>query len=140
MKLVITFLISLFFANGCSDYKDLEKIKMVYETSTRGFFKSITIENKKFLVTETLDGKPNEITLTKAEWKSIAVLFKKVDLATYNTLEGTTKERHYDKRAHANLTIEKEEVKYETLGFDHEIPPTQIKGLVEMILKLSDKK
>ena len=140
MKLIITIFISLFFAKGCSEYKDLEKVKIVYEANNRGYHKTITIENKTFFVTNSRDEKAHEIKLTDAEWKSIADLYNKVDLSTYNKLEGATQQRYYDGKAHANLTITKDEVEYTTLGFDHTIPPAKIKDLVDTILKLSEKK
>ena len=67
-------------------------------------------------------------------------LFKKVDLSTFNDLEGATQERYYDGKPHANLTITSEEVVYPAKGFDHTIPPAPIKELVDLIVKLSDKK
>ena len=140
MKLLITIFISLFFAKGCSEYKDLENVKMVYEANSRGFHKTITIENNTFFVTNSRDEKAHEIKLTDAQWKSIADLYNKVDLSTYNKLEGPTQERQYDGKAHANLTITKDKVDYTTQGFDHTIPPVQIKELVATILKLSEKK
>lgn len=140
MKLLFTIILSVFLAKGCSEYKDLEKVKMVYDANSRGYHKTIIIENKTFFVTNSRDEKPHEIKLSDAEWKSIADLFNKVDLSTYNQLEGPTQERFYDGKAPANLTITKDEVVYATKGFDHTIPPTQIKGLVDTILKLSEKK
>lgn len=140
MKLLITIFLSVFLAKGCSEYKDLEKVKMVYDANNRGFHKVITIENKTFFVTNSRNEKAHEVKLTDAEWKSIADLFKKVDLSTFNDLEGATQERYYDGKPHANLTITKDAVEYVTKGFDHSIPPTQIKELVETILIISDKK
>lgn len=140
MKLLFTIFLSVFLTKGCSEYKDLEKVKMVYEANSRGFHKTITIENKTFFVTNSRNEKPHEVKLTDEEWKLIADLFNKVDLSTYNDLEGATQERTYDGKAHANLTITKEEVVYTTKGFDHTIPPNKIKELVVSILKISDKK
>lgn len=139
MKLLITIFISLFFTKGCSEYKELENVKMVYEAINRGYYKSITIENKTFYVVNARDGKPQEIKLSNEDWETLADLYNKVDLKTFNELVGATKERHYDAKAHANLTITKDEVSYVTQGFDHTIPPAQIKDLVDTILKLSDK-
>jgi hypothetical protein len=140
MKLLFTIILSIFLTKGCSEYKDLEKVKMVYEANSRGFHKTITIENNTFFVTNSRNEKPHEVKLTDAEWKLIADLFNKVDLTTYNDLEGATQERTYDGKAHANLTITKEDVVYTTKGFDHTIPPNKIKELVVTILKISDKK
>lgn len=140
MKLLFTIILSVFLTKGCSEYKDLEKVKMVYEANNRGYHKTVIIENKTFFVTNIRDGKATEIKLSDSEWKSLADLFKNVDLSTYNELEGATQQRHYDGKAHANLTITKEDKVYTTKGFDHTIPPTQIKKLVDTILKLSEKK
>jgi hypothetical protein len=140
MKLLLTIFLSVFLAKGCSEYKDLEKVKIVYDANSRGYHKTITIENKTFFVTNSRDEKAHEVKLTDAEWKSIADLFNKVDLTTYNKLEGPTQERYYDGKPPANLTITKDDVVYATLGFDHTIPPNQIKDLVDTILKLSEKK
>lgn len=139
MKLLFTIILSAFFAKSCSEYKNLDKVKIVYDSNSRGFYKTITIENKTFLVRNSREEKPHEIKLTEAEWKSIADLFNKVDLNTYNELEGPTQERYYDGKAHANLTITKEEIVYITKGFDHTIPPNPIKKLVDTILKFSEK-
>ena len=140
MKLLFTIILSVFLAKGCSEYKDLENVKMVYEAHTRGFHKTITIENKTFFVVNSLDGQPEEILLTDKEWKSIADLFNKVDLDTYNELEGSTQDRFFDGKPIGNLTITKNKVVYTTKGFDHTVPPTEIKELVDTILKLSEKK
>jgi hypothetical protein len=140
MKLLLSIFLSVFLAKGCSEYKDLEKVIMVYEANTRGFHKKINIENKTFSVVNERDGKPTEVKLTDKEWKQIADLFNKIDLTNFNELEGTTHDRHRDAKAFANLTITKEDVVYTTKGFDHTVPPVEIKELVDTLLKLSEKK
>ncbi|WP_338410272.1 hypothetical protein [uncultured Flavobacterium sp.] len=140
MKLILTLFISLLLTKGCSEYKELEKSKIVYEASSRGYFKMIIIENKTLLIQNVREGKAQEVKLTDLEWKKLATLFKKIDLSTYNTLEGPTQERYYDGKPHANLSFTKDKVDYVTLGFDHTIPPAQIKELVDAILKLSQNK
>jgi aspartate/tyrosine/aromatic aminotransferase len=140
MKLLFTIFLSIFLTKGCSEYKDLEKVKMVYEANTRGYHKKISIENKTFYVTNERGGKPTEIKLSDQEWKQIADLFRKINLSTFNDLEGATQERHRDAKAFANLIITKEDIVYTTKGFDHTIPPIEIKELVDTIIKLSEKK
>lgn len=139
MKALFTIFLSVFLVKGCTEYKDLTKIKMVYEANTRGYHKTVTIENKTFFVTNIRGEKPHEVKLTENEWKSLADLFKKVDLTTYNKLEGATQKRFTDGKPYANLTIIKENIAYLTKGFDHTIPPIQIKELVDTIVKLSEK-
>lgn len=140
MKLLLTVFLSIFLAKGCSEYKDLEKVKMVYEANTRGFHKRISIENKTFNVVNERGGKSTEVKLSDKEWKQIADLFNKIDLSKFNQLEGATHDRHRDAKAFANLTITKEGVDYTTKGFDHTVPPAEIKELVNTLLKLSEKK
>lgn len=140
MKLLLSIFLSVFLAKGCSEYKDLEKVKMVYEANTRGFHKKISIENKTFTVVNERDGKPTEIKLLDKEWKKIADLFNKINLTTFNELEGATQDRHRDAKAFANLTITKDDIVYTTKGFDHTVPPVEIKELVDTLLKLSEKK
>ena len=63
MKVLITFFLGLFLMKGCSQYKELEQIKIEYIANTRGFHQTVTIENKQFLVKNERDGKFNEIKL-----------------------------------------------------------------------------
>ena len=134
MKLLITILLSMFFANGCSEQKDLENVKIFYEANSRGFHQSVFIENKTFKVVNSRDAKGEIITLTDAQWKTLADLYNKVNLDTFNTLKGPTEERFYDGKPHANLTITKDDKEYTTQGFDAGIPPTKIKEFVDTIV------
>ena len=68
MKLLLTIFLSVFFAKGCSEYKDLENVKIVYDANTRGYHKTVTIENKTFFVTNARNVKAHEIKLTDEEW------------------------------------------------------------------------
>lgn len=51
------------------------------------------------------DGKPSVVNLTDAQWKKLAELYSKIDLKTFNDLEGPTMERAYDGKPHADMTI-----------------------------------
>jgi hypothetical protein len=139
MKLLVTIILSFFLAKGCSNYKELENVKVEYIANTRGFHQSVKIEHKKFWLTNERDGEPVEIQLTDAQWKTLSDLFVKIDLDTFETLEGETKERTYDKKPFANLHITKKDKEYKTLGFDHTIPPNEIKSFVDLILKYANE-
>ena len=56
----------------------------------------ITIENGTFSLVSQRDGKPSVVNLTDAQWKKLAELYSKIDLKTFNDLEGPTMERAYD--------------------------------------------
>lgn len=124
---------------GCSENKNIEKIKVQYVAETRGYYKSVKIENKEFLVTNVRDGEYQKINLEENEWKLLSDLFSQIDLENFEKLIGPTKERDFDKKAFGNLFITKNNKIYQTKGFDHTIPPTEIKPFVDLILEYSKK-
>lgn len=134
MKTIIIILFSIFSLKGCAEYKELEKVKIVYQANTRGFHQTIVIENKTFRVINQRDTKGKLITLTDAQWKNLADLFNKIDLDSFNKLKGPTEQRFYDGKPHGNLTITKDDKEYTTLGFDAGIPPVKIKEFVDTIV------
>ena len=138
MKTLLSIFLVVFFSKGCSQEHDLKDIKVVYEASTRGAHKLIEIENNSFQVTRKRDEKPVALTLTEAQWTKIADLYAKIDLKTYNELEGATMERAHDGKLHGNMTIITKDKTYTTKGFDHTIPPAKIKEFVDYINQLAD--
>jgi heat shock protein HslJ len=140
MKSLLTIFLSLFLAKGCVKEQDFKDVKIVYEANSRGFHKTITIENKTFTVVSKRDAAPVVVTLTDAEWTKLALLYSKIDLNTYNNLKGPTEERFFDGKAGANLLITVKEKQYATQGFDHTIPPAEIKEIVGYILSFSEVK
>ncbi len=137
MKSLLSIFFSVLLSNGCSQNEKLEEITLKYEAISRGFFLNISIEKNKFLVQKNSNEKAVELKISDSNWQELAKLYAKIDFEKYNELEGPTQERHFDGKAHANLTIEKEGVTYATKGFDHTIPPLEIKKFVNLILKLS---
>ena len=138
MKTLLSIFLVVFLSKGCSQEHDLKDIKVVYEASTRGAHKLIEIENNSFQVTRKRDEKPVALTLTEAQWTKIADLYAKIDLKTYNELEGATMERAHDGKLHGNMTITTKDKTYTTKGFDHTIPPAKIKEFVDYINQLAD--
>ena len=138
MKTLLSIFLVVFLSKGCSQEHDLKDIKVVYEASTRGAHKLIEIENNSFQVTRKRDEKPVALTLTEAQWTKIADLYAKIDLKTYNELEGATMERAHDGKLHGNMTIITKDKTYTTKGFDHTIPPAKIKEFVDYINQLAD--
>lgn len=119
---------------------ELKGITIAYEATTRGFQMYTTIANGKFMVQHGANNKAEEVKISLENWKKIAVLYSKVDLAGFEKLTGATKDREFDGKAHGNLTITKLKKTYSTLGFDHTVPPAKIKELVDLIVQLSEKK
>lgn len=136
---VFIILISLILTKGCSETKNLEQIKIQYVAETRGYYKSVKVENKKFLAIDQRNGKPREIELKNSEWKLLSDLYNDIDLTTFEELIGVTNERDFDKRPFGNLFITKKDKMYQTKGFDHTIPPVEIKPFVDLILEYAKK-
>jgi hypothetical protein len=136
---VLIIVMSLFLMKGCYENKNIEKIKIQYVAETRGYYKSVKIENKEFLVTNVRDGEYQKINLEDNEWKLLSDLFSEIDLEEFENLIGPTKERNFDKKAFGNLFITKNNKTYQTRGFDHTIPPTEIQPFVDLILEYSKR-
>ena len=69
--------------------------------------------------------------------EKLAELYSKIDLKTFNDLEGPTMERAYDGKP-PDMTIVVKDKTYTTKGFDHTIPPAKIKEFVDYINKIAD--
>ena len=136
MKSLFTVFFVIFLSKGCSQEQDLSDVKIVYGANNRTFHRTIFIEKKSFSVVFKRDTKPVLIALTEEQWQEIGNLYAKIDLKTYNDLEGATMEYAYDGKPHANMSIEVKGKTYATKGFDHTIPPVQIKEFVDYINKL----
>ncbi len=138
MKIMLTFFLSIFLSKGCALDQEMSDTKVVYSANSRGYHRMITIENGIFSLVSQRDGKPTVVNLTEAQWKKLADLYSKIDLKTFNELEGPTMERAYDGKPHANMTIAVKDKTYTTKGFDHTIPPPKIKEFVDYINTIAD--
>ena len=139
MKIFFIILSTLFLAKGCSNQTNIEEVEIQYIAETRGYYKSIKIEDKKFFVMNARNDKPKEVELSKNEWKELSNLFNEIDLSTFEKLIGETNERDFDKKPFGNLFITKNDHKIQTKGFDHTMPPNEIKPFVDLILQYSKK-
>ena len=110
----------------------------MYGANSRGFHRTIEIEKNSFSIINKRDSKPVLVELTDEQWNEIGKLYSKIDLKTFNDLEGATMERAYDGKPHADMTIVVKDKTYTTKGFDHTIPPAKIKEFVDYINKLAD--
>jgi len=137
MKLLSSILLVFILSKGCANEQDFSDVKIEYTASTRGFQKNIRIEKNSFSVVQKRNAKPVLVQLTDEQWQKIGNLYSKIDLNTFNDLEGATKERTYDAKAHANMTISVKDKNYETKGFDHTIPPVEIKEFVDYINEIA---
>ena len=138
MKSLFSIFLVIFCFFLCSQEQDLSDVKIIYGANNRGFHRTIQIEKDVFTVVNKRDAKPVLVELTDAQWNEIGKLYSKIDLNTFNDLEGPTMERAYDGKPHADMSILVKDKTYTTKGFDHTIPPAKIKEFVDYINKLAD--
>ncbi len=129
-------------AKGCSQesQNDLANAEIVYTANTRGFYQKITIHNQDISVSKNRNDKGNgEITkISDTDWKELVGLFKLVKLDSLATLKDPTQKRFYDGAAIANLKVTYKEKEYQTLDFDHGVPPIEIEKIVNKIVLLAN--
>ncbi len=138
MKSLFSIFLIIFLSKACSQEQDLTNVKIIYAANSRGFHRTIEIENKTFSVINTRDAKSEAVELSDDQWNQLGKLYSKIDLKTFNDLEGPTMKRAFDGKPHADMSIIVKDKTYTTKGFDHTIPPAQIKEFVDYINKIVD--
>lgn len=140
MKIFTMVVLIFFLAKGCD--KDLSKemrdSTIEYQAVSRGFYLNINIQDEKLTMTKARDGETKEYQLTNKDWKDLANLYKKVEIAKLPDYKDPTQKRFYDGAAIANLRIVYEGQTYETKGFDHGNPPIEIQEFVNKIVSFSE--
>lgn len=136
MKILSLLLLTLFIATGCCSQKkvDMTSTKIEYSAHSRGYYKSIVVENKSVSVTNGRDAAPVKSNIDDAKWNKIADAFSKVNLDSLSTLKAPTDKRTYDGAAIGNLKITQNQKTYETQGFDNGFPPKEIEKLVNLLV------
>lgn len=147
----ITLLLSLFVVSyACKTYTNDSVVnteksaeimpKIVYESSTRGFFHSITIENGSITSSKIRGEKGSQLQLSSDEMKTIQMELKRIELAKIPMLEAPSEKRFYDAAPIAFLEVIENNISYKTTEFDGGFPPTYIEKLVNTIIAIAKKK
>ncbi|MBE8725018.1 hypothetical protein C4F50_08675 [Flavobacterium sp. KB82] len=105
-----------------------------YSAHSRGYFKSIVVENKSVSVTKERNAATVKSTIDDAKWNEITTAFSKINLESLSSLKAPTDKRAYDGAAIGNLKITKDGKTYETAGFDNGFPPKEIEKLVNLLV------
>ncbi|PBJ11448.1 hypothetical protein [Flavobacterium sp. ACN6] len=136
MRILSLLLLTLFIATGCCSQKkvDMTSTQIEYSAHSRGYFKSILVENKSVSVTSKRDASPVKSNIDDAKWNKIVDAFSKVNLDSLSTLKAPTDKRTYDGAAIGNLKIIQNQKTYETQGFDNGFPPKEIEKLVNLLV------
>lgn len=114
--------------------------KITYESSTRGFFHSITIENGFITSSKVRDEKGKQVQLSANEMQVIQKELEKLELAKIPALEAPSEKRFYDAAPIAYLEVIDNNTSYKTTEFDGGFPPMYIEKLVNTILAIAEKK
>ncbi|MCI4442697.1 MAG: hypothetical protein JHC39_04250 [Lentimicrobium sp.] len=143
MKLFTMILLSVFLSKSCTSQtkNDLKTAVLEYTANTRGFYQKITIENQMVTISKDRSGndKPVATKISEKDWKELVGYFESLNLDSLATLKAPTEKRFHDGAAIANLKVVYKDKTYETEAFDHGVPPTEIKKLVDKINTFAKK-
>jgi hypothetical protein len=136
-------LLSVFLSKSCTSQtkNDLKTAVLEYTANTRGFYQKITIENQMVTISKDRSGndKPVATKISEKDWKELVGYFESLNLDSLATLKAPTEKRFHDGAAIANLKVVYKDKTYETEAFDHGVPPTEIKKLVDKINTFAKK-
>lgn len=140
MRLLL--LIILFMpVNGCKDktIMDKEVSKLVYEVSSRGYYRYIEINREQLSVSNNRD-KKNLLTrkLNYETWHTLVSKLEEVQIEQINTVGVSTDESASDRSAIGELTVYVGEKGYSSPMFDHNNPPDELKGLIAQMVALAE--
>ena len=138
MKVIICIFLTFFLGKSCSDCteKDIESVEISYSATSRGYYQYIVVTNHKALITEDRKAieKPREIVISDADWKELIENLKAIDLEEIPNFKDPTQKRFYDGAAIGQFKIKYKDKSYEAKSFDHEIPPVEIKKIVDLVV------
>lgn len=144
MKTFSLILLTLMMSKGCSNQaqNDLENSVVQYSADTRGYHLKIIIVNQKATISQGrgTDNPSEVIAISDADWKQLITEFQKINLEEIPNLKDPTQKRFFDGAAIANLKIRYQDKNYETVAFDHGIPPAAIESFVNKIVSLAKQK
>ena len=113
--------------------------KIVYQETTRGMFRKISISEGAIYIVSAQGAKPVYWMLNKADNQNLLELFQKIDLDKINTLKSPTEKRFYDGAPIANLTISTKKNTYISSDFDGGFPPKEINAFVNALIEIAEK-
>lgn len=141
MKIISAFVLILMMAKGCTSSelkKEGEHISFEYEASTRGNYFKTLVKQDTVINIKGRKGVAEQKNLPKKDWNSVLKEVEKIDPAKIETMKPPSNKRFHDGAMMAVLKIIYKEKTYQTETFDHGNPPSEIKPLVDRILKVSD--
>ena len=112
---------------------------VVYQETTRGMFREITVREGKIFVITARGAKPAFWELKKEDYKKLLDLYQKIDLKSLSSLKDPTQKRFYDGAPIATLSFTNEKDTYTSSEFDGGFPPKEIEAFVNELLVVAEK-
>ncbi len=109
-----------------------------YSASSRGSYKSITINSSRISVNGKRESKSIEKELSKEVRSRLLALLEKVNLGSLSSLEPPSKAHQFDGAPLAQFKIIRDNKVYQVKPFDHGKPHPIIERLVKEILSISE--
>ncbi len=158
MKIFTLFFSMMSFFTGCQCNKTLvkEEVKVVsaesnleqqvlnlpivvYQETTRGRYRKITIQEGKIFVVTAHGAKPVFWELKKEDYKKLVDFYKTIDLSSLSSLKDPTQKRFYDGAPIATLSFTNEKDTYTSSDFDGGYPPKEIEAFVSELIDIAEK-
>ena len=140
MKTITMILLTLFLGKSCNNeaQNDISKAILQYDAHTRGYHLKVIISDQKATISQarTTDAPSEQIKISDTDWKQMIGYFEKIKLDNLASLKDPSQKRFYDGAAIAQLKIRYQDKNYETIAFDHNNAPAEIKELVDKIVSL----
>ena len=112
---------------------------VVYQETTRGMYRKISINEGKIFVVTAHGAKPAFWELKKEDYNNLLNLFQKIDLNGLSSLKDPTQKRFYDGAPIAILTFTDEKSTYSSPEFDGGFPPKEIEAFVNELIAVAEK-
>lgn len=105
-----------------SHKETIKSVELSYQTRGTQKFLQITSDS----IEVKINGKINHYKTTNLQWKKILKTFEKVKLSGIAKLKRPSTRSFYDGAFMAQLKVVTNKKEYESVNFDHDIPPTTL--------------
>jgi hypothetical protein len=143
MKILSLIFLTLFLGKGCSDSnsEEIKNSRVEYTAISRGYYQNIVVKNKEMVVQNDRNGLDKKtISISESDWKEMVAAFQLIELEKIATYKDPTQKRFSDGAAIANVKITFKEKEYQSVEFDHGMPPVEMEKLINKIVELAKQK
>ncbi|NVK51902.1 MAG: hypothetical protein HWD85_03130 [Flavobacteriaceae bacterium] len=131
------FLLLIMMLSSCKAQESAIKL-LKYEAVTRGSFIEVSTDLSALNYKDSKTTK--SIQLSETQKKELRSLLEKVHHTKLKELKAPSNKSYFDAALQATFTIKTTKELYKTNTFDHGNPPKELKGLLDFLFKIIDKK